>query len=332
MRASERAFARANRSLAVVLSLALAAPVLGVSVASRAAEPSAAELAAAREIFARGVQLEEAHQWFEALAQFRKVAAVKVTAAVRFHLGLCLENTGKLVDALNEFNRAEAAATPGEPDAAIIVEKSKKHVAELGARIPRVVVVAPVDVQGVEVLLDAAPVAASLFGTGIPVDPGTHVVHAGAPRRLAFERSFQADERTSTTIEIVLPEDPNAPPDPGPAPTTTTKTGGPGAWPWIVGGFGVVALVGAGVMFADRASALNDLESACPSHSDCPGDKQSTYDRGRRDALLGDVFLGVGIAAVATSIVLFTLGGEKKEGATMALGLSPFGARLSGSF
>jgi hypothetical protein len=324
MRGSDRA---RTRALAVVLSLALAAT--GVPSIARAAEPSAAELAAARELFAKGVALEESHQWSEALDQFRKVAAVKVTAAVRFHLGLCLENTGKLVDALNEFNRAEAAATPGDPDAALIVEKSKKHLSELEARIPRVVVVAPSDAHDVEVLLDAAPVAPSLYGTGIPVDPGAHVVRARAPRRLSFERSFDASEHASTTIEIVLPEDPNAPPETTGTSSTSAASHGPGAWPWIVGGVGVVALAGAGILFAQRASALNDLENACPSHRDCPGDQQSTYDRGRRDAILGDVFLGVGVAAVAVAIVGFTLGGEKEK---TTVAITPFGASLSGSF
>ena len=255
---------------------------------------------------------------------------MKVTAAVRFHLGLCFENTGKLVDALNEFNRAEASAAPGEPDAALIVEKSKKHVAELEARIPRVVVVAPAEVSGVEVMLDAAPVGASLFGSGIPVDPGSHVVRARAPRRLSFERSFEAGERTSTTIVVVLPEDPNAPPEPTSS-SPTTKTSGAGPLPWILGGVGVASLAGATYFFLQRKSALNDLESSCPSHTDCPGDQQSTYDRGRRDAVLGDVFLGIGVVAIASSIMVLTLGGDHDEKAT-TVSLSPFGVSLQGAF
>jgi hypothetical protein len=154
-------------------------------------------------------------------------------------------------------------------------------------------------------------------------------VRARAPRRLSFERSFDASEYASTTIEIVLPDDPNAPTETTNTTTSSTTSHGPGAWPWIVGSVGVVALAGAGILFAQRASALNDLENACPSHRDCPGDQQSTYDRGRRDAILGDVVLGVGIAAVAVAVVGFTLGGEKEK---TTVSLSPFGASLSGSF
>ena len=321
------------RSIAVVVCCALTSA--SSLRAADAPEPSAAELAAAREIFAKGVELEEAHDWAGALEQFRKVASVKVTAAVRFHLGLCLENTGKLVDALNEFNRAEAAATPGEPDAALIVEKSKKHVAELETRLPRVVVVvAPANVEGAEVAIDDAPIAASLLGTSIPIDPGAHVVRAHAPRRLSFERSFDATEGSSTTISVTLAVDPNAPPEP----TTTadaTPTGatshGVGPWPWIVGGIGVASLVGAGTMFVLRSNALSDLDSSCPTHTDCPASEQPTYDRGRRDALVGDVLLGVGVAAVAASVVLFTLRGEHGE-PRAALTVSPLGPLVVGAF
>lgn len=324
MQASDPLF---SRSIVLLLALALATP----SVA-RAAEPSATELAVARELFAKGVALEEAHQWADALETFRKVAAVKMTAAVHFHLGLCLENTGKLVDALNEFNRADEATGADDPDAALIIEKSKKHVSTLEARVPRVVVSAPKDVDGVAVTLDDAPIAATLVGSAIPIDPGTHVVRATAPRRVAFERSFTASDSTSTKVDVVLPIDPNAPPDPvltADAPSSTTSSDH--VWPWIFGGFGVAALAGAGAMFALRANALSELESSCPSHSDCPPDKQSTYDRGRRDAILGDVLLGVGAAAVVTSIVLFSVGGRKEEAKTSFV-VTPFGASVVGAF
>ncbi|MEO7096259.1 MAG: hypothetical protein ABI175_23570, partial [Polyangiales bacterium] len=93
-------------SLAASLSLARLPFFVGVPLAF--AEATTAELTAARELFDEGLKLEEKNQWQPALDRFRKVAAVKATPAVRFHMGLCLENLGKLVDALNEFERAQA--------------------------------------------------------------------------------------------------------------------------------------------------------------------------------------------------------------------------------
>lgn len=327
MQASERLFFKPiSRSLAV--AVAAASMTIAPSI-PRASEPTSAELVAARELFAKGVEQEEAHQWADALATFRRVAAVKLTAAVHFHLGLCLENTGRLVDALNEFNRANEGAGTVDPDAALIVEKSKKHVAELETRTPRISVTLPTDVEEIAVTLDDAPIARTLLGSAIPVDPGAHVLRATAPRHLAFERSFEAKESTTTPIEVQLAIDPNAPPPPS---SDASRGSSTGAWPWVVGALGVASLGGAATMFVLRSKALSDLESVCPSHSDCPPEKQGVYETGRRDALVGDILLGVGIAAVATSVVLFTIGGAKKEEPHTSVVVSPFGAGFVGSF
>ena len=86
----------------LTLPLLLAAPCM--------AEPTRAELVAARDMFGEARDEEKAGNWTKALTLFEAVAKVKLTPQVRFHIALCEEQTGKLLEALNDFERARTLA------------------------------------------------------------------------------------------------------------------------------------------------------------------------------------------------------------------------------
>ena len=91
--------------LAVVLAVTL------VAAPGAPADPTPAELAEAREWFAKARRLEDTGQWSEALELLQRVAAVKTTPQVRFHIALCMENVGLLTQALEGFQRAAREAS-----------------------------------------------------------------------------------------------------------------------------------------------------------------------------------------------------------------------------
>ena len=62
---------------------------------------------AARELFRQGTEDADAGRFAEALEKFKRVAAVKETAAVRFNLARCEEALGKTGAALADFELAE---------------------------------------------------------------------------------------------------------------------------------------------------------------------------------------------------------------------------------
>jgi len=278
------------------------------------ADPTAAEVAAARELFEEGLKLEDKGQWVEALERFRKVAAVKTTPQVRFHVALCLENTGKLVDALVEFQRAQTDAE--KEGATSVVSASAKHVADLKDRIPRVVVTAPT-VDGLTITIDGIAVTTSLVGSAIPLDPGKHTIVVSAPKHSSFTKDIELVERGKTlAVDAVLPatvDKPAAPAPPPPTPPseerpTKASDAGPGPWPWIIGGVGVAALAGGGLMYVLRQGTIDDLASVCgPDRAQCPEDKRDLAERGRAYTTWGNVMLGVGALGVATSAVLFVI-------------------------
>jgi hypothetical protein len=336
---------RGRRATAVVSSLVLvSALVSGVPRRAFAEkEPTVAELTAARELFGEGVKLEEAHEWAAALERFRAVAAVKKTAAVHFHLGLCLENTGKLVEALDNFQRAsDGAALDATPDGALIGTKSKKHLAELGQRIPRLVLRADPPLEELHVSIDGVEVEVSVAAKGIPLDPGKHVVAATAPGHLPYETKIELFEKAPPReILLALAVDPEAkkPRVLTMTPLASTETGR-GAWPWVFGAVSLASFATAGVMYGLRASAISELEGACNGgHTDCPPSKRSVYDRGKTYTTVGNIMLGVGAVTFTTSVLLFVLTPTTSDDKPKKMALSiatfgdaPLGASLIGSF
>jgi hypothetical protein len=273
------------------------------------------ELEAARKLFDEGVRQEEAGAWSTALETFRKVALVRSTAAVHFHLGLCLENLKKWVEARSEFLAAERLSKE-KKDPNAIGERARAHAEALRPRIPTVILVPPPNGAAVSVTIDGQPISNALLGAEIPIDPGSHRIEATAPGYLAFTRDIKIEERTSDRVQLTLTPEPEAPKPVAPA--TGTRFG---PLPWIVSGVAVVTLATSGVFYGLRAREAAHLEGAC-SGLDCDSSEQEHYDRGRAFTTAGNVFLIVGAVAGASAITLFVLNRDRATVAASARGVS----------
>src|SRR5450432_1469791 len=85
---------------------AATAITLAAALGSEARAQTPSELAAAQGWFNEGLAFENSSQWKEALERFRRVAAVKHTPQVDFHVGLSESRVGELVLALVDLGRA----------------------------------------------------------------------------------------------------------------------------------------------------------------------------------------------------------------------------------
>lgn len=289
------------RALAAFLALSMTTGLVPTPAFAQA--PSNAELAQARELFAQGVKLEEAHDWAGALEKFRQTAAIKQSPAVHFHLGLCLQNTGKLGGAYVQFQRAVAGAELEQtPAAALISAKAKEHLGDLAGKVPFAELHLPSGLVDLRIFVDGRP--AALEKTSIALDPGEHRLRVEAEGRTPFELVFTVAVGEQKTIDVALPVVATPPPPPPvvlrPPPVATPAR----PWPWVIGIVGVASLAGAGVMYGYRASAIAELEGACGNgHSDCPPSKRSVADHGRTYATVGNVLLGVGGVALTTATI-----------------------------
>jgi len=185
--------------------LALAAALLASALAAPAfAEPTAAEVAVARKAFGDAVALEKDKRWAEAEAKLREALGIKETPGLRYHLGFCLENQGKLVEALVEYDRAEEMLRLGAkaPDVFELVGPARDGVKK---RVASVTLKLGAKVDGVVVELDGAPIKATLIGKALPQNPGKRVVTASAPGRQPFRRELELGEGDVREISIDLP-------------------------------------------------------------------------------------------------------------------------------
>jgi hypothetical protein len=257
----------------------------------------ATALKQARAQFQQATELERAGNWTAALQAFREVGQVRMTPQVRFHIAVCEENLGRLVAALGGYELALADADQVGPDFKGEVEEK---VTKLRARIPKLVIDRGEGASAAAIELDGVAVGNSSVGVEVPLDPGPHAVTAKAPNRKPFESTVTLKEEETTRLEITLEEIPQEVATPGAVAAPPPDKPPSKVVPFVIGGVGVAALIGSGVLFGLRQSTVSELEDAC-SGTQCPESKQSRYDDLKFYHYGSFVTLGVGVAAVGTA-------------------------------
>ncbi|MGE0784778.1 MAG: tol-pal system YbgF family protein [Sandaracinaceae bacterium] len=104
---------------------------------------------------------------------------------------------------------------------------------------------------------------------------------------------------------------------------------------FIVAGIGAAALIGAAVTGPLALTTESDLASMCPNDACPPGvDVEGRAGTGRALAITTDVLLGVGVAALATGVILIFVLQEGGDEAPVAAACGPDGcmAIAHGSF
>jgi len=295
----------------------IAAAPLAAAAPAGAAPPTNV-LAKARAQFQQGLALETAGDWGGALTLFQEVASVKITPQVRFHIGLCEENLGKLVAALGDYRLAAAEAddvNAGEVKAQVVA-----RIDALRDRIPKVVIKRGVGGEYATISLDGVALGATSIGQELMVDPGPHTVEGRAPGFNLFMGSFNIAERETKAVDVTLPRK-TAPAVDGSqarAPGANASYGegesgspeapgkhGKSVLPYVIGGVGAASLVASAVFFVLRNGAVSDLDEACgPNRDRCPPDAQSINDRGKTYTTLFWVTGWTGLVGVGTGAVL----------------------------
>jgi hypothetical protein len=302
---------------ATALGLALSLLVCQAARTAPAAAQSAADLDAARKLFTDAMSDEEAKRYDTALEKFRRVAAVKDTANVRFRIASCLDALGRQAEALSNY---EAAVKLGEdekltPD---VMRAFRAHAAELDRQVPRLSIVLPADAPaGTEVRVDDAPVDRSALAGGLPLDVGHHTIRATAPGDSPFETAVTLPVGGHVSIAVTLTPV-SAPPGPPPGPTLGHGPSGPPAdggekhppvtthpshlGAWIAIGVGGALAVGSVVSFVLRQTNIGTINNDCSGNGNsvqCPPSKASEVNAAHDAAQWqGPLAIGLGAGAV----------------------------------
>jgi hypothetical protein len=325
----------ALRAITIVVPLVLAAH--GVSRAA----PTDAQLQAARELFKQGEQDEEGSRWADALEKFKRVAQVRSTAGVRYHVALCEEHLGQLAAALGDYTAADnQARAEGADD---VSRSVSPQLAELGPRVPRLTLRVIPELPDTVVKLDGQPLAPGLMGVPIPLEIGVHTIEATAPRRPVSATTVTMHERDTTALDIKLGE-PTAAPSTAPAapagarpPSATDGTAEapprPHAsrGPAIIAAGGAVALVGFGVVsFVVAGSKHADAQASCATQtSEDACDKSSVRVW---DGLALAAWAGGAVAGVVSVLLWTHAASTAAAGASATLVFGPGSVGVRGSF
>jgi hypothetical protein len=333
-----RPFALRGSSCLRIVCAALAISTVAPGAAAEEKGKDKAVLEA-RQKFRQAISLQTGGNWAAALALFREVAAVKNTPQVVFNIAICEENLGQLVQALGDYQLAASQARDeGSLDVAGEVDG---RLSTLQERIPKVTIKRGANANLAKISIDGVEVGSTMIGQPMPVDPGGHSVGAELRGYQKFEKAFEVVEKQAITVEVALEPAPSMDSPYGSTPEQAADKGtappkSPSILPWVVGGVGAASLVASGVFFILRQGAISDLDSACPSRTDCPPELEGKADSGRMFSTLSVITLGVGVVGVGTGVTLLLVGNGKGKSPEAALTLGApsahAGATLLGRF
>lgn len=343
-----RSFSKPFCCLVAVLPLALAVP----STAG-AAEPTPAEISAARHLFEEGQAAADAGRWREAADKFRRAISIKDTPGLRFHLARAQAEHGALVEALVEYDRARELLDQGikAPDVERLLPEAR---AKLKARLGQLVVSLPQGVSELSVELDGKPVTPTVLGVPLPVNPGAHRLRAAAPghRPFSAELVVSAGEVKQLAIELVPVAPVASEPAPPSASIRTAARGNgdaiPGRTVMLVGQASLfAAALTTGIVFSIKRSAAGerydaanrlivaqlddstDLDSACRAKLDgCAQLAEAQSDRSEAGAVSTIAFVVAGTSAAAFGLTYWLWPDETRPVAVKA-GAAPGELALS---
>lgn len=321
-----RATALFFAALSVAPRCAFAAPP------SAAAEPTAAELASARQLFAEALAAQDHGRCAEALPIYQRIAKITVSPVLYLRIGTCNEALGHVVEAINAFELATQEAEKKRD--AEVGKESRAHLEKLRPKVARLAVNVPADADGVEITIDDRPVSAALAGAAMLVDPGRrHVMVHAANYERAFETDVDAAAAQPATVTADLGKRKVAPLAPTPVPAAPTPLASkpavepvkalpveapPNRLPGAVTG-GLTAGVGLGALISGLIAHAKFDEYVMENSNPQPGSRaarEHLRDGGQAAALVSTVLTGAFVVGAGVTVYLLASPPRKIGSAT----------------
>jgi hypothetical protein len=321
---SELMYARTKISAGWLLcaAFALASLTPGSAVAQQR------DPAAAQALFDQARELSRQGRYAEACPKLLESNRLDPGIGTQFHLAECYEQTGQIATAWATF--LEVASVARASDQLDREKAATKRAAQLEPRLPKLTISVPEanQVQGLEIRRDGIVIGAVQWGTPVPVDPGEHELTVSAPGRQPLTKKLTLAEGNALSFEVPeldgdseastepTPAEPAQPAQPAPPPShahhrkkqpeqpeqASAEKSNVDAWPFVVGGAGIVGL-GLGTAFALKALSTNS-----ESKDDCDATNMNvcgpTGLRLRNDALTQGNIATIGFTSGAVLLLV----------------------------
>lgn len=325
----------APRGLAVAIPLFLTGLCFGTG--------ARADIASAEALFREGRDLLGAGKVAEACLKFQESQRQDPSPGTLLNLAACHAKQGKAASAWAEYLAAKRAAqTANRTDMA---EEAQRQADQVAPQRSFLTLVVERPAPGLKLSRNGEPLDAGSFGSKLPTDPGRYTIVASAPGRLDWTGEISV-EGGGDDKQLQVPELKAAPPE---ASVGTAADGGavaalpakPSKVPYLVGGIGL-GVTAVGLVFGGLAqSKYTSATDACPTRKGCSAGALDDRDTAQLFANVSNVTVGVGLATVATGVVLLLTRGsasERRHPQTASFTFAPLvapdraGALLSGGF
>ena len=275
------------------------------------AEPNAAEIETARELYVEGLQLRDAGKLDGSLARFKAAHSLAATPITSLELGRAYALVSELAEArdvLLSVERMPVLATES-PKAAKARIEAHAMAEQIRERMPALRLVFTREPSTPpHVTIDGAPVAPEALAAPIKVNPGTHSIIAETTDGARATASVVLVEHEARTVALTLggvtaPR--KALTTPGRAEQAklpTREPAGPTPWFYVgLGAAGVGVLAGAitGVLALSKADSL---ESQCTG-SACPRSAEDDLSTSRTLGNVSTIAFVVAGAGVVVALV-----------------------------
>ncbi len=292
-----------------------------MTVAAQAppARAQTADAAAALTLFDEGRQLAASGNYRDACPKLLASYSMVQKLGTLLNLADCYERSGKTATAWVRFTEAATIAErAGQQERA---EFARTHAAALGPRLSRLIitVVAPAP-DGLEVRRDGTTIDPAVFGTAVPVDPGTHVLEARAPHKHTWTTSVDIEPNAVTPRAIAISSlEPDLAPDSaelapsGPPASVGVSSvvdvrpyGAQRTWAFVLGGVGAAGLVASvvGGLVARSEYATSNDAGGCAGNACTQRGLDDRSSASTTASVSTGFFIG-GALLVATGVVLY---------------------------
>lgn len=314
---------RLVRPALIAAMICLAAPVLAVGVTPEQATAIQREQAQAR--FARARTHFEKKQFDKALTEFRASHDIVSSPNTRLMIARCLRELNRHVEAYAEFGRTAIEAKELERADRRYQQAAEAADAERKDLEPRLGFVR-LEVRNAgpqtEVKIAGEQIRRAAWTEPAPVMPGDSEVEVSNPGKPTIRKTVTVTAGEHKAFVVDAGEGQAPPPEKAAGGEVKLDSSTPmRTWAYVAGGVGLAGLATFAIFGLETKATHEDLQTRCPAGV-CPPSAQDDIDKGKRQQLIANLGLGVGILGLATGVTLFALGKPGKK-ANTALVVTP---------